>query len=318
MSMISVVVCTYNRCESLKDTLQSLLSQRIAGRFTYEVIVVDNNSRDETKTVFTSFQSHTSIPLRYVFEENQGVAHARNRGIEEAQGDIIAFTDDDCIPDIHWLQNIHAAFEQYDCVGVGGKVLVEWLGQKVPCWMDEKNPKAYSGLTCFQDLGDLVVNYEVDVTAPVTANFAIKKSAFTKYGFFDASLGRMGKNLGLGGEDYDYANRLLAAHVQLLFVPNIQVHHKVLLQRLNAQYLRRWHFSFGKAKVLRSIHAFEGVYLFRAPRYLYRLFFSNLWKSVLSYIVLRVKEGYLWELKARWTAGEICGYRSQTSLIKKH
>ena len=120
---VSVVVATYNRCEIMPGTLESLINQE--GDTAYEVIVVDNNSTDDTRNVINKLRTKRGYEkLTYHFEEKQGVSHARNRGIAAARASIIAFTDDDIRPASNWIKSISEAFRKFpeaDCIG--GKVL---------------------------------------------------------------------------------------------------------------------------------------------------------------------------------------------------
>jgi glycosyltransferase involved in cell wall biosynthesis len=99
----------------------------------WECILVDNNSDDSTRSVFEEVEKHYESKIRYVFEEKRGLSHARNRGIKEARGEIIAFTDDDVIVDKYWIQNIGKAFKEYDVACVGGSTPV-W---EISAEMDE-------------------------------------------------------------------------------------------------------------------------------------------------------------------------------------
>ena len=98
---ISVVICTYNRAELLANGLQSLCEQTLTMSH-YEVIVVDNNSNDNTRAVTENFcQQYPNI--RYFFETQQGLSHARNRGWREAKADYVAYIDDECKVPSQWL-----------------------------------------------------------------------------------------------------------------------------------------------------------------------------------------------------------------------
>src|SRR6185295_6783569 len=120
---ISAVITTYNRSEMLAAALEPLLRQN-AGGVRYEVIVVDNNSTDNTRTTVEAFIARGYPNLRYVFEPKQGIAHGRNAGIAAAQGDIIAFTDDDVVVTDNWIAVIKRAFaENPDVEFIGGKIL---------------------------------------------------------------------------------------------------------------------------------------------------------------------------------------------------
>ena len=132
---ISVVVCTYNRSEYLRRMLMSLREALIPEHLSCEIILVDNHSTDNTKYVFEEIARPHRSNWKYVFEEKEGISHARNRGVREAKGEIIAFTDDDVIVDKYWIQNICKAFEENsDVVCVGGKILPIWEIPK-PEWL---------------------------------------------------------------------------------------------------------------------------------------------------------------------------------------
>ncbi len=131
---ISAVITTYDRSEMLAAALESLLGQETGG-VSYEVIVVDNNSTDNTRATIESFIARGHDNLRYVFEPKQGIAHGRNAGIAAAQGDIIAFTDDDVVVTDNWIATIKQTFAENPKVDyIGGKILPRWV-EPPPQWL---------------------------------------------------------------------------------------------------------------------------------------------------------------------------------------
>ncbi len=116
---ISVVIATYNRKESLLQTLGALQRQTLSAHL-FEVIVVNDGSSDGTEEMLTHYQTNTSLAFRFFTQMNGGPAAARNRGIQQSQGEWIAFTDDDCVPEASWLQTIHAIFSETNWVGIQG------------------------------------------------------------------------------------------------------------------------------------------------------------------------------------------------------
>ncbi len=121
---ISVVVITRNRAEWLKDALDSLAGQ---SRWPDEVIVVDNASEDHTRDVVGSLDS--GLNVKYVYEPVLGIPRARNAGVENSTGDIVAFMDDDCVADKDWLKFIEIPFVKDPNVGVvGGEVTYDRVG----------------------------------------------------------------------------------------------------------------------------------------------------------------------------------------------
>ena len=115
----SIVVCTYNRAESLRDTLRALQALQADPGRRWEVIVVDNNSKDHTKAVVEEVQRGWPL-LRYAFEGAQGLSHARNHGIGCARGAVILFTDDDVLPEPDWLETTLAGLARYGADACGG------------------------------------------------------------------------------------------------------------------------------------------------------------------------------------------------------
>ena len=103
---ISVILCTYNRCQSLAKTLESIAVSVLPESVEWEVVVVDNNSKDQTREVIEDFCRRNAGRFRYIHESQQGLSHARNAGIREARGEILAFTDDDIIVDNKWLHTL--------------------------------------------------------------------------------------------------------------------------------------------------------------------------------------------------------------------
>ena len=110
LNVISVVVCTYNRAESLRETIYSLLKQDLKA-VPMEILVVDNNSSDNTKNVVASFGEGNQFPIRCVFEGQQGLGYARNTGIQAAKGEIIAFIDDDIEVEPVYAQPLPPSFQ---------------------------------------------------------------------------------------------------------------------------------------------------------------------------------------------------------------
>ena len=119
---ISIVVATCNRSQGLRDLLEALLRSQCSDGLSWDVWIVDNNSKDGTAALVGAF-AEREPRIHYLFEGAQGKSNALNRGVRQAAGTIIAFTDDDCIPDPHWVENIGAAFAADAKLGlVGGRV----------------------------------------------------------------------------------------------------------------------------------------------------------------------------------------------------
>jgi len=235
----SVVVCTFNHSENLRRVLKSLREAVIPDHLSCEFILVDNNSDDDTRLVFEEIEKHYESKIRYVFEEKRGISHARNRGIKEARGEIIAFTDDDVIVDKYWIQNIEKAYKEHDDVAcVGGKILPIWEISK-PKWL---KPNLYPYLALL-DYGDSVAY--MDSPKIWGANFAVKSEMFKKYGLFDSNLGRIPRKL-YGGEETEFLYRLQNAGEKILYYPLSIIYHYVSAHKMSKRYIRKWNFDAGE------------------------------------------------------------------------
>jgi len=121
-SHISVCVCTYKRPDLLKRSLEALCAQETGGLFTYSILVVDNDETESARTVVSSLASGSAVPLKYCVESQQNIALARNKAVENATGDFVAFIDDDEFPIKEWLLTLFQACNKYSADGVLGSV----------------------------------------------------------------------------------------------------------------------------------------------------------------------------------------------------
>ncbi|MGH9642979.1 MAG: glycosyltransferase, partial [Terriglobales bacterium] len=120
---VSVLVSTCNRCDKLRVFLDTMKANGSAYPMETEVVVIDNNSSDATKQVVAEYTSLANPAFRYLLERKPGKSCALNAGIREAKGEIIAFTDDDCVPSRSWVARIVKEFESDSELAVlGGRV----------------------------------------------------------------------------------------------------------------------------------------------------------------------------------------------------
>ena len=132
MINVTVIVPTRNRCRSLADLLGSLREQQPAG-ISWEVLVVDNGSTDDTSVMMESIKADFPVPLRYIYEPNPGLHNCRNRGALEAESTAVAFLDDDMILDKLWIKGARLVLEEQASM-VGGRILPLWEAQ-APDWI---------------------------------------------------------------------------------------------------------------------------------------------------------------------------------------
>lgn len=131
---ISVCICTYKRPNLLKRLLHELNHQETGGQFTYSIVVSDNDHLESARPIVAKFVQDSSVPMRYCVEPQQNIALTRNRAIENAKGDYVAFIDDDEFPVKDWLQKLFKACNNYGADGVLGPVK-PFFDQEPPQWL---------------------------------------------------------------------------------------------------------------------------------------------------------------------------------------
>lgn len=229
--LISVIVCTYNHSETLKQTLTSLLAQTFPSEY-YEIIVVDNNSTDNTAEAVAEFIRSSDKQIRYVKERKQGLSYARNKGAEVARGEIIAYTDDDVIADKGWLAGLYEIYEKDKSVAcVGGKIEPIWQAPK-PDWL----PAELESYLAILDYGPEPI--ELKSKYPFGANFSVRREIFSKIGGFEVDLGRKGKTL-LSVEEIEFCHRIEDSGGKLMYTPRALVHHIIPPERLTKKWFRQ-------------------------------------------------------------------------------
>lgn len=241
---ITVIVCTYNRCRDLAGALESIAASQVASSVSWEILVVDNGSTDQTRHVIDGFCRRYPERFRYHFEPKQGLSYARNAGIANSRGAVLAFTDDDVTVEPAWLQNLTAASHDSEWAGAGGRILP---AQKFtpPPWLPDPFSD-WGGILCaYFDLGENACELE---RAPYGANMAFRRSVFAKYGGFRIDLGR---NPGdkIGNEDTEFGRRLIAAGERLKYEPSAIVYHPIPQGRLTREYFYSWWFDYGRAMI---------------------------------------------------------------------
>jgi glucosyl-dolichyl phosphate glucuronosyltransferase len=241
---ITVIVCTYNRCNLLAKTLDSIAAQTIPEPLKWEILVVDNNSSDRTRELVESFCVQDPARFRLVSEQEQGLSHARNTGIRNARGTILAFTDDDIYVEPGWLWNLTASLHSGEWAGAGGQIMPVCSGT-LPNWLpidDFRTLGAFAGFDLGAAAGPLT-------RTPYGGNMAYRRETFDKYGGFRVDLGRTGTNL-QSREETEFANRLLAKGEKLRYEPTAVVRHSVPACRMSKSYVLRWYYCNGRSEIV--------------------------------------------------------------------
>src|SRR5260370_27931848 len=241
---LTVIIVTYNRCQSLAKTLESVAVSSLPTSVEWEVLVVDNNSTDHTLQVVQDFRSRYPGRFRYLREPNPGKSFGLNAGILASRGDILAFIDDDVTVESTWLQNLAAALQSGDWAGAGGRILLE-RNFSPPRWLSLEGPCNMGGMLAGFDLGDKPGELQ---EAPYGTNMAFRKSMFEKYGLFRTDLGPSpNRQIPRPNADTEVGRSLMAACERLYYEPSAVVHHPVPQDRLTKEYFLAWWFDYGRA-----------------------------------------------------------------------
>jgi glucosyl-dolichyl phosphate glucuronosyltransferase len=295
---ITVAIPTYNRAELLRQTLAGVTRQDFpADRC--EVLVIDNNSRDDTRAAVAAFAAARPAP-RHVLETRQGLDHARNRAIAEARGEIIVFADDDILVEPGWLRELTAPLlaDTTRRIGAVGGEVVPVFPDGLPPWIAEW----HAPLAFRTEAGPLS-----PLQTPMGANLAIPQWVFATHGPFSTALDRRGKALFSGG-DGEMIRRLRAAGLEIWFAPAARVLHQLPASRMTFRYASRHAFDSARSRVVDR--ASQGG----ASGYLASRFLGNLCKApgfvvlaLLSLVVLRTGDAK----KSLVRAWRSCGYLYQ-------
>jgi glucosyl-dolichyl phosphate glucuronosyltransferase len=238
--MVSIIIPTSNRGDSLRRTLESLVSLAANPTGT-EVLVVDNGSGNHTREAF----EHTRVrnakdEWRYIFEPIPGLLSGRHRGALEAKGDILVFIDDDVIVQPEWLSAIIDCFRDPDVALGGGpstpifeKTPPDWLNS---LWQENDEGRFCAGLSLF-DGGKSTK--PIDPRYVWGLNFAIRKSALFKAGGFHPDWMPQGLQKFQGDGETGLSRKLRMVNAKTVYHPGISLSHMVPESRLNVEYFRR-------------------------------------------------------------------------------
>jgi len=243
---VSVLICTYNRAALLARTLDSLALSEVSPALRWEVIVVDNNSTDETPAVVRARVAGFPCPLRLVFELSQGKSHALNTGITASAARVIVFTDDDVWAPPAWLAaGVEPLIARRDIEYTGGPVFPMWEVEP-PAWIDG-DPGLLWGPIALVDYGREPFIFEDRRRIAMGVNMAVCRSLIERVGGFHPALERRGATL-MGQGQAEFFFRTRAAGARGLYVPGMWLKHHVPASRLTRSYYRRWWYWKGVAR----------------------------------------------------------------------
>lgn len=257
---LSIVISTYNNAASLVRTIDSVATQD-ADKSLWECVVVNNASTDDTKSqVEALIQKYDNINLRLVEEPRQGLSFARNRGIAVANGEFIAFIDDDETINAGFVSAYIDLFLNHGAFAAAGVVKACYDGGR-PKWMSKYPEKMIANPI---DLGNEISIFTSNIT-PAGGNMAFNREIFNLYGGFDTELGRKGNEL-LGGEENDVFERIRSLGERIYYVPNAIVYHHISPRKLTREYFDKLSYGVGVSKYIRADKDGELRELYRDER----------------------------------------------------
>ncbi len=274
-TLISVIVPTYDRPDMLRNALRSLSLQETDQGVPYEIVVIDNASKESTRAVVAEIAGSSPVPVRYFREEAAGYPMALNRGVKEALGGWLAFFDDDQLAEPNWLKELLTP-----ALATGGQVVGGSIWVRLPV---EETPPL--GPVCRSLLGEHAYDGTARVcegrSIPSGGNMLVAREVFDAVGLFDISMA-------VGGCDSDFLLRARAHGITVLISPTAVVHHVVPPYRMTSSYLRwasmRWGCqyayldckNFGRARLLGAFVARVGQTMFiNVPLWLFGILTRN-------------------------------------------
>ncbi len=235
---LSILICTYNRADILAECLQSLTKQTAAPQ-DVEVLVINNNSTDDTQQVSEQFIG--KVPnLRIVVETQQGLSYARNRGYAEARADWVLYLDDDALASENLVERAIWTIENYDYQMFGG-VALPWYKYPKPAWYKDQ-------YVATNELPYATVSKIHGNQYAIGCIMVIKKSLFEKYGGFDVRLGMTGKTIAYN-EEIELQQRFRKHGIAIAHDPELIIYHLVAPYKLTVDWFFKSAFALGRDNV---------------------------------------------------------------------
>ncbi|TDW96643.1 glycosyltransferase family 2 protein [Dinghuibacter silviterrae] len=263
---ISVVICSYNRRDYIIDAMDSLHRQTL-DRSAFEVIVVDNNSKDDTESRCRAYIStHMETQFLFLTEKRQGASFARNTGAALAQGELLVFMDDDAVAAPDFLKRIIIFFETHPGAGgMGGRIIPRYIPAE-PKWMSH----FVSSLVGNFDYSPHTVEF-APLKYPLESNMVVRKADFDAVGGFNTELPGVKGTLRIGGEGKEFFFKLKNLGRTIWYDPEVKVEHVVEVSKLTREYMYRVASGIGRGESVRTKAVGTGAYYKKIAEYLYKL-----------------------------------------------
>ena len=263
---ISMIICSYNRQDYIINAIDSFYNQTISKNI-YEVIVVDNNSKDNTAALCRNYiQSHPHFNIQYLTETRQGASFARNTGAAVAKGTIFGFMDDDAVAHSDFLENTLKFFKGHeDASGMGGRIIPKYIPSE-PKWMSH----FVSSL-----VGNFDYSSQTEVFRPnkypLESNMFVRAEDFAKIQGFNTALPGVVGTLRIGGEGKDFFLKLQGLGSKIYYDPSVIVEHVVETSKLTREYMYRVASGIGRGERVRMLNKSKWAFVKKFLEYLFKL-----------------------------------------------
>jgi len=238
---IALLICTYNRDKYLPEALQSIRQQTLDANL-FEALIIDNNSTDNTAEIATKFiNDNPSLNIKYLFEKNKGLSFARNRGLMEADAEILCYVDDDAILSPDYLTQMSDFFKKNpDAVGVGGRVIPRYENNREPRWMS----KYLNGFIGKVEHGNTIKKFSNEMKYPAGCNMTYTKQVLTKAGGFN-------NDLTFRSDDKYIFYKVKELSDEIYYVPKTYVYHYIDNKRLELNNFKKLFLKTGNEEKIR-------------------------------------------------------------------
>lgn len=294
--LVSVIICTYNREKYLPLALNSLINQTV-DRSVYEIVIVNNNSTDNTEKVAQKFiHENPELNVKYIVEKQKGLSAARNRGIKESSGEIVIFIDDDAEVTKNYIEEAIKFFEIYPEIdAMGGKIIPKYENDEEPKWMSI----FLWGLVTKCDWGNKIRKYPYSKYPP-GCSMSFRKKIFDEIGLFNT-------DLTLRCDDKYIFKQMDKFKKKYLYNPKFLVYHNIDKDRLTDDSVKRISMLVGIGEKLRLSNRSVYLKVLKVIEYIFKLF-SALIISIYYFMRLDFSKG-IYLVKNRWYT--LLGYFSK-------
>ncbi|WP_289020810.1 glycosyltransferase [Desulfobacter postgatei] len=303
---ITVAICTFNRSRLLGQTLEQMIQLNVPNDLNWELLVINNNSTDDTNAVIDKYND--SLPIRRIFEKNQGLSYARNRAISEAKGELIVWTDDDVLVNENWLSEYCKGMKCHPNTAFFGGPIRPFFEGPPPRWL-KNNFARFEGAFACRDLSNEEIQLNSRSTFPFGANMAVRKTAYDDI-LYNIKLGRIGTGM-LSDEETEIFEELVKRRGQKgVWLPRAQVEHFIPFNRMTIQYLKNYFRGYGQTLVRANDKASEMVpKIFGVPRWTIRYWAMLYMKWILTVIIRHPKKTENW-ISLQIQTGKMLEYRT--------